>query len=292
MNSLIPSHTEITADSSQLPQPLFSFGVIADVQYANCDPVGTRFYRSSAGKLDEALKSFKNDSVDFVVTLGDLIDRDLSSYKDVMPIVRSSGLKFHHVTGNHDYNIGDEKIRKIPSDYQSQKGYYAFIHHNFRFIFLNGNEISLYGTSAKSTRKKASALLDSLRAKGAPNAMEWNGGISSRQMLWFEKQLNEAELNNEKVLIFCHFPVFPENAHNLLNDSEVLELLRKHKNIIAWINGHNHAGNYGNTNSIHFVTLKGMVETKDKNSYARIDVYRNKIWIVGEGREKNQILAY
>jgi hypothetical protein len=43
---------------------------------------------------------------------------------------------------------------------------------------------------------------------------------------------------------------------------------------------------------IHFVTFRGMVETDQLNSYARVDVYKNKIWITGTGREKNQILAY
>ncbi|MBN2632621.1 MAG: hypothetical protein JXR66_03630 [Bacteroidales bacterium] len=63
-------------------------------------------------------------------------------------------------------------------------------------------------------------------------------------------------------------------------------------NIIAWFSGHNHAGNYGNFNMIHFVTFRGMVETAERNSFAVVEVYPNKIWIKGSGREKSQILAY
>ena len=70
-----------------------------------------------------------------------------------------------------------------------------------------------------------------------------------------------------------------------------LSILEKYSNIIAWFNGHNHAGNYGNFNLIHFVTLRGMVETEANNSFAEIEIYRNKIWIKGSGREKSQILA-
>ena len=62
--------------------------------------------------------------------------------------------------------------------------------------------------------------------------------------------------------------------------------------IIAWFNGHNHAGNYGNFNKIHFLTMKGMVETETSGSYALVEVYFNKVWIRGSGREKGQILAY
>jgi hypothetical protein len=43
---------------------------------------------------------------------------------------------------------------------------------------------------------------------------------------------------------------------------------------------------------IHFVTFKGMVETDANNSFALVEVYKNKIWIRGYGREKSQILAY
>ena len=289
--SPIPDRKEVMK-ASQLQQPLFSFGILADVQYADAEAVGARFYRSSLSKLDVALKTFKKDSVDFVITLGDLIDGKRESYKPVLSIIKASGLKFFHITGNHDYNFEKGSPGKIPSSYYSKKGYYSLIHNNFKFIFLNGNEISVYGSSSKKMKDRAQQIIDSLKKTGSPNAMVWNGGISQKQIKWLDEQLKSSVAANEKVFIFCHFPVFPENVHNMQNYSDILTILKKYDNIIAWFNGHNHAGNYGNTNSVHYVTLKGMVETENQNSFARIDVYSNKIWIVGYGREKNQILAY
>ena len=35
----------------------------------------------------------------------------------------------------------------------------------------------------------------------------------------------------------------------------------------AYIYGHNHAGNYGRRDTIHYLTLKGMVDT-EQTSYA------------------------
>jgi hypothetical protein len=35
-----------------------------------------------------------------------------------------------------------------------------------------------------------------------------------------------------------------------------------------------------------------MVETDSTNSFALVEVYKNKIWIRGNGREKSQILAF
>jgi len=277
---------------SQSQKPLFSFGIIADVQYADYDPAGTRFYRFSTGKLRDALSDLKSDSVSFIINLGDLIDRDIESYKPVMDILDSSRLKIYHVAGNHDYSVDSKYKKKLPVLTPSKNGYYSMVLKNFRFIFLNGNELSTYSSNNKSAIKKASDNLAAMKKKGDINAVEWNGGLSPEQIAWLKIQLDLADNANEKVFIVCHFPLVPENVHNLLNYKEVLPLLGKYHNIIAWLNGHNHAGNYGNYNMIHFVTFKGMVETDSMNSFARVDVYKNKIWITGTGREKSQILAY
>jgi predicted phosphodiesterase len=278
--------------SAQSQKQLFSFGVIADVQYSDCEPAGTRFYRSSGGKLRKALTDLKTDSVSFVINLGDLIDRDFASYKPMLDIIDSSGLKIYHVAGNHDYSVDSKYKKRLPVLASSKNGYYSLVFENFRFIFLNGNEISTYSSDKKSAIKKASDNLAIMKEKGEINSVEWNGGIGPEQMVWLKVQLDLASRMNEKVFIVCHFPLVPKNIHNLLNYKEVLSLLENYQNIIAWFNGHNHAGNYGNFNMIHFVTFRGMVETDSTNSFAKVDVYKNKIWIRGTGMEKNQILAY
>jgi len=278
--------------STQSRKPLFSFGVIADVQYCNCEPAGTRFYNSSLTKLREALNTFKSDTVSFVVNLGDLIDRDFESYKPVMNILDSSKLKIYHIAGNHDYSVDSRYKKKLPVLKPDAKGYYSIVHGNFRFIFLNGNEISTYSSNNKKKLKKAEELLTSLKTGNEINALDWNGGFSEVQIAWLKNELDASNSAGEKAFLLCHFPLVPENAHNLLNYKEVLTLLEKYQNIIAWFNGHNHAGNYGNFNMIHFVNFKGMVDTESTNSFAIVDVYKNKLWIRGSGREKSQILAY
>jgi hypothetical protein len=288
---LMHPSTDIGSGSQQ-KKPLFSFGVVADVQYADKDAANNRYYRSSKERLIEAYRTFKDDSVSFVVNLGDLIDGNYSSYGPVMDIIRSSGIKTYHITGNHDYAVEKNLKRKLPVTMESKKGYYSFVKEGFRFIFLNGNDISTYGPGSRAEINKATAYLNSLKSEAAINAMEWNGGIGTGQLSWLKNELDKAVITNQKVFIFCHFPVFPVNVHNLFNYNEILKVLEKYNNIIAWINGHNHAGNYGNFNMIHFVTLRGMVETEKSGSYSIIDVYSNKIWIKGFGREKSQILAY
>jgi len=281
-----------SAPDDQTQKPLFSFGIIADVQYCDCEPVGTRYYSSSLLKLTEAITTFRIDSPKFLVNLGDLIEKNYSSYNEVFKILDTAGFKIYHTIGNHDYSVEPRFKKRIPPLKSSKEGYYSFNHDNFRFIILNGNEISIYATNKKSAIKEANDYILKLKNEEKPNAVDWNGGMSTKQLEWLTNQLNSAAQNKEKVFIMCHFPVWPENEHNLLNYNDVLSILEKYDNIIAWFAGHNHTGNYGNFNMIHFVTMKGMVETEDVNSYAIVEVYKNKIWIKGYGREKNQILAY
>ena len=278
--------------ASQTQKPLIKFGILADVQFCNCDPVGNRYYRSSPAKLNEAMASLKKDSASFLVNLGDLIEKDYESFDPVLKIIKSSGLRIYHCTGNHDYSVAPELKKRLPLTMPSKKGYYSFSQNNFRFIFLNGNELSTYAADNEKSVKEAEEYIQSLKKEGNINAIDWNGGISNRQLVWLENQLDESVADNEKVFIFCHFPVYPENVHNLLNYRDVLAVTGKYRNIVAWFSGHNHAGNYGKLNTIHFITIKGMVETETTGSFAMIEVYSEKLQIKGYGREKEQTLPY
>ncbi|MBP8959916.1 MAG: metallophosphoesterase [Bacteroidales bacterium] len=279
-------------DSGQEQKPLFSFGVFADAQYCDCEPSGSRYFRSSLEKLKEALTSIKKSNPDFIINLGDLIDKYFASFNPVLEVINNSGMKVYHVAGNHDFSVEEKQKKQVRPILGLKNGYYSFSHGQFRFIVLDGNEISTYGTTNNKVKKQASELIKKLEAEGKPNAMDWNGGISSWQISWLINQLDSSIKEKQKVFIICHFPVWPQNEHNLLNYREVQVVVQQYDNIIAWFSGHNHAGNYGKTGMKHFVNFKGMVETENLNSYAVVEVYRNKIWIKGYGREKSMILAY
>lgn len=278
--------------SDQSQKPLFSFGIITDVHHCNAQPEGTRFYNESASRLRDAVASLKADSADFLLNLGDLIDRDYASFDPVLEIINSSGLKTYHCLGNHDFSVDARYKKRLPVPMPDKSGYYSFKVDNFRFIILNGNEVSTYAQTGKAAILKTEEYIESLKAEGMANALDWNGGLGIKQFEWLGLQLDEAVSKNEKVFIVCHFPTYPENNHNLLNYREINTLLGSYHNIIAWFSGHNHAGNYGNFNMIHFVTLKGMVETDKAGAWSLVEVYGNKLWIKGSGRERSQILAF
>ncbi len=279
------------SDTSLQGTPLFSFGVVADVQYCDCPPADNRYYRASLSRLREALTLFRNQQVSFMVDLGDLTDNDFRSVGPVMNILDSSGIKVYHIAGNHDYYVDHRFKKEIPALKYNKKGYYSFSMNGFRMIFLNGNEVSTYSTNNKKINEAARKIIEDLNRAGETNGKTHNGALGADQLMWLQSQLDESAAAGEKVLIFCHFPVWPVNENNLLNYATVMSLLGNYSNVKAWFNGHNHKGNYGNFNMIHFVTLKGMVETENTNAFSVIEVYKNKIWIKGSGREKSQILA-
>ena len=106
-----------------------------------------------------------------------------------------------------------------------------------------------------------------------------------------QEVLKGAEKKGEKVVLYCHFPVYPADPHNLWNAKEVISILETFSCVKAYINGHNHKGKYGQKNGIHYLTLKGMVET-ESNAYSIIRVHQNKLQIKGYGRETDQTFLF
>lgn len=72
----------------------------------------------------------------------------------------------------------------------------------------------------------------------------YNGGISTEQLQWLKKVLKHSQIKNEKVIIFCHQPVYAPNKPQSLvwNSEEVLEVVRGSGCVKLWIAGHDHNG--------------------------------------------------
>jgi len=262
-------------------------GVFADCQYCNCEPMGSRFYRSSPQKLEECIEQFnREENLEFVVGLGDLIDRDFSSFSTLQPILGQSVHTVHNIPGNHDFEVKEDKLKNVPAVLGLNKTYYTLQNDNWLFIFLNGNEIT-FNSPNPETVKKAKVMLADLKAAGKPNAYEWNGGMSRKQITWLDQQLQAAKNKSLKIALFCHYPLLPFEAHALWNSEEVLEVLKKYNNVKLWLNGHNHKGNYTKQHGIHFLTHQAMVETENENAFSIFTFSEEKIEVEGFGRESD-----
>jgi manganese-dependent ADP-ribose/CDP-alcohol diphosphatase len=269
-------------------KPKFEFGLVPDAQYCDCDINGTRYYSNSLDKLMEAAQTFNREEVDFTVQTGDFIDRNLSSFSDILPIFNLIEGPKYHVLGNHDFPVTTDEVVDILG---MPNQYYDFKRKNWRFVVLDTNDLSLYANPEGSDKyQEAEEMYNTLKANNEINAQTWNGGVSEEQLSWLRGVLQKAEKRNEKVVVIGHMPVYPDNNHNVWNDEAVIAELEAAGKVVAYFNGHNHAGNYAVKNGIHYVNLKGMVETDDTNSYSIVQVYKDRLEVDGYGRETDRVL--
>lgn len=275
--------------------PQFRFGVIADVQYCDCPASSAmnRYYSQSTNKLAEALDTFARHELRFILDLGDLIDRDFNSFDTILPVYEAARAPVHRTLGNHDYTVNVTHLEEIPQRLGlDPAGYYAVNYDSWRLLVLNGNEVSLFATRAGTPqRQRAERMLEKLQKQEAPNAQEWNGGVSETQLGWLDRQLAEAQQNGQLVIVAGHYPLYPAGGLNLWNDAAVIAVLERYPAVRAYFNGHHHDGNYGHRNGIHYLNFKGMVDTATENTYAIVDVYPDRLEVQGFGREENRILT-
>lgn len=272
--------------------PIFSFGLIADVQYADDDThIGLdRHFRASVGKLRAAVQEFNDHDLAFVAHLGDLVDHDLDNAAPVLEIMSTSVAPVHQVLGNHDFSstvspTGRSDPAAVIKAYGMDAPYYTIDQPGWRFLVLDSNEVGLIEYPPGSPESASGEeLLSRLRDQHRANANSWNGTIGPDQRAWLAAQLEQAARDGLRAAVFAHHPVFPDHHDNLLDDHELRDWLCDFDALKLWINGHQHAGGYGNYRGIHFLTLSGVVQSVT-NAYAIAGVHDDKIVITGYQRQ-------
>lgn len=268
--------------------------MIADPQYADLPPwlEMERYYASSLDKLRQAIGVLNGEDLSFVVTLGDLIDRGWESYDPVLAAYQGLRHESFLMPGNHDFFVAPAKLGDVHKRLGMPAAWHDFARGGFRFVVIDGNEISLFSTPEGHLRHAlAQRRLETLLTEGAINAKEWNGGIGDGQFAWLEAVLAWASAADEKVVVMGHYPLYPENEHNLWSAERLTDLFARSGNVIAYLNGHNHVGNLGRAGNTWYVNFKGMVDTKAENTFAVVEIFADRIEIIGHGREESRTLA-
>jgi tetratricopeptide (TPR) repeat protein len=261
------------------------FGAMADAQYVDAGPNGERLYRSGAPKLREAVDFMNGRELAFVVHLGDLIDRFDASYDVVLPIWEDLRAPGHLVLGNHEFDVSPELKPHVPELLGREERYWDFALEGWRFVVLDGNAMSHYAWPEGSPEHARSLAYYAERDKAVPR---WNGALGDEQTAWLEERLDAADQAGERVLVLCHFPVHP-HGYNLADDVDVRNQLARHPSVKAYFAGHDHAGGYGLWDGVHFVTMRGMVNTTE-NAYAVVTLGEHTIRVDGFGREPDRLL--
>ena len=273
--------------------PIIRFGIVADPQYADIEPNAAlnRYYAESLSKLTQAVSVFNATELDFVMTLGDIIDRDWNSFDDILPIYETLRHKALFLLGNHDFAVAPEHLAAVAGRLGMPGRYYDFAIRNWRFVVLDGSDVSTFSAPSDDPRTAlAVERLGALVAEGAINAQSWNGSLGEEQFQWLTSVMEKAEADGEAVLVLGHYPVFPANSHNMWDSERIVDLLTGFTCFHGYFCGHNHDGNFGEVDGRAFVTFKGMVDTADENTFAIVEVFHDRIEIEGFGREESRVL--
>lgn len=241
-----------TFGDSPGPPPLIRFGAIADVQYCNCDYNETlhRDYRASIPKLHAAVlrlnAAYDRGEIAFSIHLGDLVDRDIADFAPVLSVWRKLSHEAFLVPGNHELGAArgnyDLAVKSLGIESTTGRGYYSFKVQRapgWRFLVLDGNDASLAGSSGTPERIRGDSLY-SLALLRDPRSVDWNGGLSDKQLVWFKAELDASVAADEHVLVFSHFPLGGTPGLNLWNAEDVLDILRSYENVLGFFGGHFH----------------------------------------------------
>lgn len=288
----IPSVLSMSNLFAQQQSAPIRFGIVADVQYGDCDTRGQRYYKNSLNKLADCITDFNNQKVQFAVGLGDFIDRSQADLKPITTKLQELNGKFYNTTGNHDYKeITDNKV--LFDKLGMPDEYYSFNKGNWRFIMLNTNEVASYSNIEGTWKEKEyQKMLERINTSNRDNAQDWNGGVSSKQLKWLDDQLTKAQKAGEKVLIFSHNPLYPAFDHAALNDQEILDVIGKYACVKCLISGHYHVGTFAYYKDIPCITTEGMIETENENAYGIIELTDNELILTGYGRTKSHALKW
>lgn len=270
--------------------PILKIGLIADPQYEDANNQGDRYYRESLWKLQEAVDTFNFYQIDIVQNLGDIINHNWESFNDIMPIYNNlnANIENYHLLGNHDFLIDNSHKHELLNLFSMPDYYYSYVKNNWRFIVLDATDYSFY---ANYIHNYDMSIINSYYdfTDGNENHHGWNAAIGSEQQNWLLQQLNDAEQLNQKVIIYSHIPIRPLNTEdNLWNDYEIIDIIESKPNVVAYINGHHHYGNFIKAGNVNYLSMYGMLNNMT-NSYGILEIYTDKIKLIGFGNQESYI---
>jgi len=123
-------------------RPVFSFGVVADIQYADKETAGPRRYRESLRKVEEWKTALKSEQLEFIIHLGDLIDEGVGNISPALHAFQGLHPRTRLVLGNHDYTVARSTLMPRLG---LKRAYYDFSVRGFRFVVIDGMDIAAKG---------------------------------------------------------------------------------------------------------------------------------------------------
>jgi len=239
---------------------LLRVGLITDLHSADKPPAGTRNYRETLTKLEEAARQFAADKPAFIVELGDLIDaadsveieqRWLSLIQGELAAIAQDR---HYVLGNHcvDMLTKEEFLGGV----EREQSYYAFDRGGFHFIVLDA---CFRGDGLPYGRK---------------NSHWTDANIPPAEIEWLSADLKATD---KPAIVFVHQRLDVSGDYGVKNAPEVRRVLEGSGRVLAVFQGHSHENDYREINGIHYTVLRAMIEGSgaEENGYSLLSIARD-----------------
>ncbi len=223
-------------------------GLFTDCHYCNCEMLGgSRAALESFEKTKKAMEEFKKQGVDICFCLGDLTDNVPGDTKEsvmeyfvnITRLIKSYGIPYYLVPGNHDYLIVKAEELKEKIDFKIPP--YTVNTEKCNFIVLDAN----YRSS-----------MERFDVAG----VEWTDSNLPPEQVEFLK--NELKSSDKDCFILVHENLDPyvHPWHIIKNSDEVREIIKQSDRVKMVIQGHYHSGAERIIDNTPYLTLPAMCE--------------------------------
>jgi len=232
-------------------------GLLTDLHYADKAPAGSRHYRETLSKLEEAATEFERAKPDFVVELGDLIDA-ADSVSVEQQYLKTINRTFSTLCNDRHYVLGNHCVDTLHKEeflagVEQQKSWYSFDREGIHFIVLDA----------------------CFRSDGVPYGrrnFKWtDANIPPAELEWLQQDLQSTQA---PTIVFAHQRLDVDNNHGVRNNADVRQVLESSGQVAAVFQGHSHQNDHHEINGIHYCTLVAMVEGSGSasNGYSWMDI--------------------
>ncbi len=245
------------ASPSSLDSAL-SIGLLTDVHYADKKPNGSRHYRESLRKIEEASDLFNRKKIDFAVEMGDLIDA-ADSVETEKRYLKTINRKFESLCSERHYVLGNHCVDTLTKeeflgDVGQNRSYYSFDQAGFHFVILD------------------SCFTADETPYGRKNFKWTDANLPIAELEWLRADLSTHTL---PTIIFAHQRIDTKSSHGVRNGEEIRKILESSKNVKAVFQGHSHGNDLKWINGIPYCTCVAMVEGSgiESNGYSLLELY-------------------
>lgn len=243
--------------------PQLRVGVLTDCHYADKEAAGTRHYRDSLKKVDEAVSAFNDAGAAVAVELGDYIDAAPDAETEVryLEAIEKSYARFdgdrHYVLGNHC--VATLTKKEFLANTGMRRNYYSFDKAGVHVVVLD-------------------ACYREDGVEYGRNNFDWTDtNLPTDQLDWLKSDLRR---NDAPTVVCVHQRLDLDRDdeagryYAVKNAPAARRLFEESGNVKLVLQGHSHENSHREIAGIHYCVMRAVVEGEglERSGYATLDL--------------------